>query len=404
VTPYIRRTVDDELDELFAALPAVAIEGAKGVGKTETALQRAVTVHRLDDPAEREIAAADPARLVAGPPPVLIDEWQRIPESWDVVRRAVDDGAGPGAFLLTGSATPLAPPTHSGAGRIVTTRVRPMSLDERGIATPTVSLGALLAGARSDISGSTDVGLEEYAEEIVRSGFPGIRHLHGRASRAQLDGYVDRIVTREFEEAGHRLLDPEGLRRWLTAYAAATSSTASYEKIRDAATSGQGDKPAKTSTISYRNVLERLWILEPVPGWRPGRNQIGRLAASPKHQLVDPALAVPRDRTLLGAFFESLATLCVRVSAQAAEARVRHLRLHSGRHEIDLIVERADHRVVAIEVKLGRVPNADDGAHLRWLRDEIGDDLLDAVIVTTGRDAYRRKDGIAVVPLALLGP
>jgi predicted AAA+ superfamily ATPase len=210
----------------------------------------------------------------------------------------------------------------------------------------------------------------------------------------------------------------------MTAYAAASSSTASLETIRDAATSGQGEKPAKTTTIAYRNVLERLWILDPVPGWRPTRSALGRLAVAPKHQLVDPAIAlrllgadehalldaapvpavVRGDGVLLGSLFESLATLCVRVAAQPSEARVFHLRQHSGRREVDLVVERADQRVVAIEVKLSRVPSPDDGKHLRWLRDQIGDNLLDAAIVTTGSTAYRDRDGFAVVPLALLGP
>ncbi len=421
---YRRRTVDDELDELTRALPAIAIEGARGVGQTETARRRARTLHRLDDPGERAIAEADPTRLVAGEPPVLIDEWQRVPESWDLVRRAVDDGAPPGAFLLTGSAPPVGTPTHSGAGRIVTTRLRPMTLSERGVEAPTVRLADLLIGARPEVTGTTPVTLEQYAEEIAQSSFPGLRDLRGRALRAQLDGYVDRIVTHDFAAAGHRLSDPDGLRRWMTAYAAATSTSASFETIRDAATSGTADKPAKTTTMPYRAILEQLWILEPVPGWHPTRNHIARLGSAPKHQLVDPALAlrllggdaatlldgttlgppIPRDGPLLGALFESLATLCVRVAAQGAEARVGHLRQHSGRHEIDLIVERADQRVVAIEVKLARVARDDDARHLRWLRDEIGDDLLDAVILTAGPEAYRRPDGIAVVPLALLGP
>ncbi len=402
----------------------MALEGAKAVGKTASALRRATTVHRLDDPAELAIATAEPARLIAGPAPTLIDEWQRLPESWDLVRRAVDDGAPVGSFLVTGSLTPAGTPTHSGAGRIVTTRMRPMTLEERGVAEPSVSLSALLSGARPDVAGTTAITLGDYADEISRSGFPGLRSVSGRALRAQLDGYIDRIVTHDFEEAGHRLVDPEGLRRWLTAYAAASSTTASLETIRDAATSGQGEKPAKTTTIAYRNVLERLWILDPVPGWRPTRSPLGRLTISPKHQLVDPALAlrlvgadadallegaptpavVRGDGVLLGTLFESLATLCVRVAAQHSEARVLHLRQHSGRHEVDLVVERADHRIVAIEVKLSRVPSPDDGKHLRWLRDEIGDDLLDAVILTTGSDAYRDRDGFAVVPLALLGP
>jgi len=424
VDPYLRRTVDEELDELARHLPAIALEGAKGVGKTATALERAATARRLDDPAELAIARADPRRLVNGKPPVLVDEWQRLPETWDLVRRAVDDGAGPGSFLLTGSAVPVPGPVHSGAGRIVSLRMRPMTLTERGVEQPTVSLRSLLAGDREPVAGRTAVGLDDYVREIVTSGFPGIRQLRGRALRAQLDGYLERVCTRDFEEAGNRRVDREGLRRWLTAYAAASSTTASYETIRDAATRGEGDKPARSTTIPYREVLERLWVLDPVPAWLPSRNRLARLARAPKHQLVDPALVLrllgadertllegvepgpllPRDTSLLGACFESLATLCVRVAAQAAEARVGHFRLHSGRREIDLIVERADRRVLGIEVKLAQVVDDSDVAHLRWLRQELGDDVLDAVIVTTGPEAYRRSDGIAVVPLALLGP
>jgi predicted AAA+ superfamily ATPase len=202
------------------------------------------------------------------------------------------------------------------------------------------------------------------------------------------------------------------------------STTASFEAIRDAATGGGGEKPAKTTTLPYRDVLERLWILDPIPAWAPSRNRIRRLAMPPKHQLADPALAsrllgvdadallegnasraqLPRGGSLLGSLFESLVTLSVRVYAQAAEARIFHLRTSGGEHEVDLIVERADGRVLAIEVKLARNVDAGDSRHLRWLGERIGSDLLDAVIVTTGEEAYRRQDGVAVVPAALLGP
>ena len=421
---YHRRTVDAELDELLPELPAIAIEGAKGVGKTATASQRAATIHRLDDPAERAVVAGDPARLAGGTPAVLIDEWQRIPESWDIVRRAVDDGALPGTFLLTGSASPAGLVTHSGAARIVSLRMRPLTLAERGLGPPTVSLTALLSGARPPVEGRTELRLADYVEEILASGFPGLRGLGERALRAQLDGYLARIVERDFPEAGRSVRNPVALRRWLTAYAAASSTTASFETIRAAATSGEGEKPAKSTTIPYRDVLERLWILDPVPAWLPTRNRIARLSAPPKHQLVDPALAarllgvgkdslldatpsgppILRDGPLLGLLFESLVTLCVRVAAQAAEATVGHLRSARGEHEVDLIVERGDGRVVAIEVKLARTVGDRDVRQLAWLRNTIGDDLLDAVVVTTGQEAYRRADGIAVVPAALLGP
>lgn len=421
---YRRRIADDELDELIAGLPAVALDGPKAVGKTATALRRAASVYRLDDEAVRSIAAADPSRLLDGKRPVLIDEWQRLPESFDRVRRAVDDGAAAGSFLLTGSASPSEPPTHSGAGRIVQVRLRPMALAERDVDAPTISLGALLEGdARTPIAGHTDVDLERYVHEILASGFPGLQGLSGRLARAQLDGYIDRIIDRDFDELGRQVRRPGTLRRWMQAYAAATATTASYEKIRDAATSGHGEKPAKTTTLPYRDVLERLWILDPVPAWLPTRSRLARLAAPPKHHLADPALAarllgvdagtllhalpagppIAREGTLLGALFESLVALSVRVYAQAAEARTAHLRTWSGDREIDLIVERGS-RILAIEVKLGHTPDERDVRHLLWLRDELGDDLADAIVITTGHDAYRRADGIAVVPAALLGP
>lgn len=421
---YKRRVVDDEIDELALSLPALALEGPKGVGKTATGMQRAATIHALDDPAQREIARAHPARLLEGEPPVLIDEWQNVPESWDLVRRAVDSGADAGSFLLAGSAVPGSLQTHSGAGRIVSVRMRPMSLAERGVGTPTVSLGELLTGQRPALSGHTGITLETYADEIVASGFPGLRGFSGRALRAQLDGYLARIVERDFEELGREVRNPSMLRRWMSAYAASSSTTAAWERVRDAAMGGRDEKPAKTTTIPYRDVLERLYILDPVAAWLPTRNRVSRLAAPPKHQLADPALAarllgvdagalldaapvgitVPRDGTLLGALFESLVTLSARVYAQAAESSVRHLRTGKGDHEIDLIIERADGRVIAIEVKLARTIRDDDVRQLRWLAGRIGPELLDAIVVTTGEDAYRRADGIGVVPAALLGP
>ena len=420
---YARRIVDDELDELSKSLAALALEGPKGVGKTATATQRAATVYALDDPAQREVAVADPARLLRGTPPVLIDEWQNVPESWDLVRRAVDAGAAAGSFLLAGSAE-LSQRTHSGAARIVRVRMRPLTLAERGVGIPSVSLAELLSGSRPALSGYTDVRLEAYTDEILASGFPGLRGISGRALRAQLDGYLAHIVDRDFEEMGREVRNPAALRRWMSAYAASSSTTATWERVRDAATSGQGERPAKTTTIPYRDVLERLWLLDPVHAWLPTRNYISRLSAPPKHQLADPALAarllgvdagalldavpldisIPRDGTLLGSLFESLVTLNTRVYAQAAEASLKHLRTTSGDHEVDLIVERGDGRVVAIEVKLARTVVDDDAKHLRWLAGRIGAGLLDAIILTTGEEAYRRTDGIGVVPAALLGP
>lgn len=421
---YHRRVVDGELDQLLPALPALVFEGAKGVGKTETAKQRAVTAWELDTAAHQALGRADPSRLLQGDHPILIDEWQHVPDVWDQVRRSVDAGAPAGAYILTGSALPRSRGTHSGAGRIVTLRMRPLSLVERDVAAPTVSLGALLMGGRPTIEGQCDCDVQRYIDEIVGSGFPGMRGLEGRSLRMQLDSYIDRIVDHDFPELGHVVRRPALLRRWMAAYAAATATTTSYEKIRDAATSDQHQKPAKTATQPYRDILERLWILDAIPAWLPVRSHLRELSRPPKHHLVDPALAtqllgvdataliegrepgpsVPREDTLLGALFDSLVTQSVRVYAQAAEAGVKHLRTSRGEHEIDLIVERRDGRVVAIEIKFAQAPTDADVRHLLWLQKEIGDELLDAVVINTGRDAYRRADGVAVVPAALLGP
>jgi hypothetical protein len=416
--------IDDELDALMTGVAAIEINGPRAVGKTSTTRVRAASVFALDEPQVRAIVASNPDRIAAGPYPVLIDEWQRMPQTWDIVRRAVDADRLPGRFLLTGSASPRNPPTHTGAGRIVSLAMRPMTLAERGVGVPTVSLAELLTGRREGLGGSTDVIADEYAHEILASGFPGLRDLPDRAIRAELDGYISRVIDRDLEDAGGPVRNTAALRRWLTAYAAATSSSTSYEKIRDAASANRGEKPAKTTVLRYLDILESIWLIEPVPGWKPTTNRLSRLTLAPKHQLADPALAArlrratmdalvkgdpagplaPRHTTLFGALFEALVTLNVRVYAQAAEATVTHFRDFGGAHEVDLVVEGANQRVLAIEVKLAVDVDDEDVRHLVWLRDRIGEDLLDAIVVTTGREAYRRSDGIGVVPAALLGP
>jgi uncharacterized protein len=160
---YRRRIVDDDLDELFTGLLALVLEGPKGVGKTETATQRARSIEKLDVESVRVLFAADPSRLARLAPPVLLDEWQRFPEVWDLVRREVDRDPSPERFLMTGSATPSERPTHSGAGRIVRVRMRPLSLVERNLTKPTVSLSDLLENSNTPISGTSSVDIVQYA-------------------------------------------------------------------------------------------------------------------------------------------------------------------------------------------------------------------------------------------------
>ncbi len=423
---YQRRIIDTALDDLFPHLAAIALEGAKGVGKTATAGQRAHSVLDLADPAQRASATADHDLATRLVPPVLIDEWQLVPSVWDRVRRAVDDDSSGGQFLLTGSAG-VAPGVriHSGAGRIVSFRMRPLSFAERRVSSPTISLSSLLMGDGPGITGSTDVEIADYADEILRSGFPGIRSLPEPARNIQLDSYVARLVDRELAENGVAVRRPTVLREWLAAYGAATSTDAAYTAILDAATPGEQDKPARQTVSYYRDHLARLFILDPVPAWIPSFSPLKRLTRSPKHHLVDPALAArlagiakpgllmgKGDRikvrsdagTWLGALFESLVTQSVRVYAESANAQVGHLRTKDAKREIDLVVEAADRSILAVEVKLSGTVDDVDVRHLNWLHDQLGDRVVERLVINTGAHAYRRRDGVAVVPLALLGP
>ena len=420
-----QRVVDQELHDLLGQLPAISIEGPRAVGKTWTADRLANTVWALDDPETLAEVRADPRLLTQGEPPILIDEWQRFPASWDVVRRSVDRDFSPGRFILTGSARPETRPTHSGADRIVTLRMWTTALAERHPALPSVSLKALLAGDRVEIEGACSLELGDYASEIVAGGFPGWRNADGRARDLLLEGYLHRLAEHDLPLSGHRVRNPAALRRWLAAYAAATSTSAPYETIRDAATSGEGGKPAKTTTIAYRDTLEAMWILEPQPAWAPAGSHLSRLKRSPKHHLADTALAARllnatadtlvgsevgphagselAHTEMLGALFESMVVHDLRVYAQPADATVSHMRTWNDEREADAIIEHRG-RVLAVEIKLGADVTGRDTRHLRWLRDRLGPGLIDALAITTGTHAYRDEHGIAVVPAASLGP
>jgi predicted AAA+ superfamily ATPase len=309
---------------------------------------------------------------------------------------------------------------------MVRLRMRPLVLAERVGLEGTVSLGGLLGGTRPDIGGHSSMGLADYAREVVTSGLPGVRSAPARSAPRLVEGYLAEVVERGFDDLGRHVRRPAALTAWLTAYAAATATTASYETILAAATPGSGDKPAKTTAIAYRSVLERMWLLAELPAWTGTQNRLSSLAQAPKHHLADPAMAasllgvgadglldtplpgrasvIKTTNPLLGRLLESLATLSVRVYAQANGARVSHLRTAKGDHEVDLIVARPDGGVVGLEVKAGQTPDDADVRHLAWLQDRIGPQCLDTAVLTTGTDAYRRPDGIAVIPLALLGP
>lgn len=421
---YRMRTIDTLLDGFMPYLSAIALDGAKGVGKTATAQRRADWTLSLDSPAARESVLAlpgvleDPSQIsehFPGEGAIFLDEWQHLPQVWNSVRHGVDRGARPGQFLLAGSATPVdRAGTHSGAGRIVSLRMRPMGFHERDREATTVSFKELLHGdGQASVSGRTSLNAVSYAEEIVRSGFPGIRDFPARIRHLQLESYIEHIVDRDLPEAGFGPRNPHQLVRWLEAYAAATATTTAYSKLLVAATSGDGTRPTKATSLAYREHLTRIWVLDSIRGWSPSNSPLKRLATSPKHFLADPALVttllgIDIDNLLapggmMGQLFEALVALTVQVLAQACDARVFHLRTESGIHEVDLIIERPDRRILAVEVKTAAVATDEHAKHLNWLMQQWPERVIDRVIINTGQRAYRRPDGVAVVPLALVG-
>lgn len=412
---YRPRIIDTELMSLMSRVPAVVIDGPKAVGKTATASQLAQTRYNLADLDERTIIAADRQRAMQAERPILIDEWQLEPGVWEAARTAVNEHPEPGMFVLTGSANPADARIHSGAGRFVRTRMRPLSLYERDISTTTVSFAGL-AQPQAELTGTSPLGLTDYIHEIAVSGFPGIRFNPALDYETMMQSYVDTALMVDVPQLGFIPKRPHVLKSWFRAYAAAVSTTASFTAIADAMP--EENRPTKVTVGDYREVLSQLWLLEQIPATVLGQNRLSELGKLPKHQLCDPAIAMAAlgvtERSLLkspdvhgpllGRLFESLATLCVRVYAQASGMEVSHIRTARGEHEIDLIATNREGAMLAFEVKLGQTPQDSDVKHLRWLKNKLGDQVIDTIVLTTGTQAYRRPDGIGVVPLALLGP
>ena len=417
------------MKNLMKEFPAIAIDGLKGVGKTLSSKRLAATVFELDRPRDFEQISNMPDILLSEKPPILIDEWQRIPPVWDNVRRAVDDGAKPGTFLLTGSIANTDTNIHSGAARIIRRKMYPLSLEERAIEKPTVSLAQMFSGDKpfeSKIEGKTDVSPSHYIFEIAASGLPEFRNLSLESRKIALESYFDNLLSHEFNQQGVRLRQPETMRRWLRAFAAAVSTDAGYNEILDASTAGEGNKPVAKTTIAYREALENLWLLDELSPWIEGEAFFSGLKRSPKHYLADPAFSAyllgldeaimsgaygwpsqaekfdEKYGSIIGRLFESLIHLNLNTYASVNNARLFFVKTHKGDREIDFVLQKGT-KVIACEVKFSPTIAPSDGKHLSWFVNKVGRDCCDALIISAGSVAYRRKDGIAVVPASLLG-
>lgn len=414
---YRSRVADAELVSRLNAAGAVVVEGAKACGKTETARQVAASEVLLDvDQNARAAVALNPALVLDGLTPRLIDEWQIEPSIWNHVRRAVDDRNEPGQFILAGSAVPADDATrHTGAGRFSRLRLRPMSLFESGMSNGTISLAAMLAGegAHSPDPGLTIEGL---AEEIGRGGWPGFRDLPLAQALRRVVDYLEEIRRTDIGEVDEVRRDPEKVGRLLRSLARSAATHVSTTTL--ARDTGGVDGPMKAHTAGdYIAALERLFIVEDQPAWEPHLRSRYTLRRAAKRHFVDPSLAVAalqatpasllRDLNLLGLLFESMVIRDLRVYAQAVGGRVKQYHDSSGL-EVDAIVDTGA-GWGAFEVKLGGEHRIDEGASslTKFAKqidtDKSGDPAVLAVIVGTGY-GYTREDGVQVIPIGALGP
>ena len=414
---YLPRTVDAELADLLQAAGAVLVEGPRATGKTATAARAAASEVLLDvDDNARRMIGADPPAVLLGDTPRLIDEWQLEPAIWNHVRREIDRRADPGQFILTGSAVPADDVArHTGAGRFVRLRMRPLSLYESGLSSGAISLQRLLDGEEQR-AGRSETSVTEVAELVCAGGWPGHvgKTLPGilRVNR----GYLDDIRRTDVARASGKARDPVKVGRLLRSLARNVATPVALSKL--AAEVGEDDRPLKTDTVAeYLDALERLMVVENQPAWSPHLRSRTALRQTPVRHFVDPSLAVAAlratparlttDLEFLGLLFESLVVRDLRVHAQAADAQVFHYREKDGL-EVDAVVEAADGRWAAFEIKLGE-RWVDDGAKslrrlARRLEDsDHGKPSALAVIVPSGY-GYVRPGEVGVVPIGALGP
>jgi predicted AAA+ superfamily ATPase len=398
------------IGDLLRELPALLLVGPRATGKTTTAARHARSVARLDRPTEAAAFAADPDAALRGmQEPVLLDEWQAVPDVLGAVKRAVDSDPRPGRFLVTGSVrADLQQQVWPGTGRLVRVGMTGLTVREllgRVSAAPFVDRlaehgldGLPLPPEPPDLRG--------YLDLAVRGGFPeAALHLSAATRERWLGGYVEQLLTRDAEALG-ATRDPDRLRRYFEAYALSTAGLVEDKTLYEAA--GVNRKTGD----AYEQLLRNLLVADTVPAWTSSR--LKRLVRSPKRYVVDTGLVaaslrltvdtIIRDGDLLGRLLDTFVTAQLRAELplNAAGPRLYHLRQEQGRHEIDLIAELGAYRVVGIEVKAAAAPTADAARHLRWLREELGDRFVRGVVLHTGPRAYEIDDRIVAAPICAL--
>ncbi|MCF0187063.1 MAG: ATP-binding protein [Bacteroidaceae bacterium] len=416
---YLERIIEGQIDDTLKSSGAVLVAGPKFCGKTTTAERFAKSKIKLNTNSVISIAQMEPRSILEGDTPRLIDEWQTVPDLWNVVREEVDNRQHFGQFILTGSSTPAEKTKihHSGAGRIAPIIMRPMSLFESNDSRATVSLSALFDNPEMMVFDLNEKHtLDDMAFYMCRGGWPLSLHASRDVALNVTKNYYKGLFN--FENSDNekfRGKKPEVLQMILRSYARNISTEASFSTIQADVISNDNRSMNERTLDDYIEALRDLYIIEDISAWNPNlRSKVVARTTSTRHffdtSIACAALSVTpsklmKDLNTFGLFFEDMVVRDLKVYTLALHGEVRHYRDSRGL-ECDAVVHLEDGRWAMIEIKLGGDKLIEEGAsNMVRIKDDLqgkGPDLM--MIITATGPAYRRKDGIYVVPLNCLKP
>lgn len=419
---YKHRIADGILEKKLRSKGAVLIEGPKWCGKTTTAEQQARSILYMDNPASFEsnlqMAEIDPGILLEGDTPRLIDEWQLALKLWDTMRFEVDHRHQVGQFILTGSAVPSDEESmkHSGTGRFSWLTMRPMSLYESGESNGKVSLSHLFE-SRENIVATNNLRIDDIAFLICRGGWPFACSLQGDAALAQAFDYVDAVIKKDVSRVDGTNRNITTTRLLMRSYARNQGSQATIGTIvADMMTNDENEIGIKTAG-SYLDALRKIFVIEDSEAWNPNLRSKTAIRTANTRYFIDPSIGTAvlglgpkdliNDLNTMGLFFETLCVRDLRIFADALDGQVFHYRDKSGL-ECDAVIHLRNGRYGLVEIKLGGDRLINEGAsNLLALVDKINTDKMKEpsflmVLTGTGDFAYRRKDGVYVVPIGCL--
>ncbi|WP_253692409.1 ATP-binding protein [Treponema sp. OMZ 791] len=410
------------LKDKLEAKGAVVIEGPKWCGKTTTAMQVAGSVLRMDEPSKREtniqMTEIDPGRLLKGDTPRLIDEWQIAPKLWDATRYEIDTRGEEGQFILTGSAVPIESReiTHSGTGRFTWLMMRPMSLYESEDSTGEVSLQKLFNNTDS-IKGINDLDIDHLAFLICRGGWPHAIGMKEKAALLQAEDYYEAVIKSDINRADGVSKNPERVKRLMRSFARNQGTQIANTMLKDDMISNDTESLNEDTIASYINALKNIFVVEDMPAWNPNLRSKTSIRTSDTRYYVDPSIASaslgigPKDLTndlnTMGLLFETLCVRDLRVYAESIGGNVLHYRDKSGL-ECDTVIHLKNGRYGLAEIKLGGQKLIEDAAkNLKSLSNKIDTSKMPApsflmIIIGIGEFAYKREDGIFIVPIGCL--